>query len=65
MPDYTLTLTITELGYLRRAVERDLENLFEVPWKEEYEEYQMREEKVATRVFRRLRRVEQEQVHTH
>lgn len=65
MPEYTLTLTITELGYLRRAVERDLENLFEVPWKAEYEEFQIQEEKVATRVFRRLRQVEQEQVHTH
>jgi hypothetical protein len=66
MPDtITLTLTVDELAYLRRAVERDIEEWEEGMMRSEMDDYAALEVAKAEMVSRLLRKAEQEQVYTH
>lgn len=66
MPDtITLTLTPAELGYLRRAVARDIEEWEEGMMRSDMDDYAALEVAKAEMVSRLLRKAEQEQVYTH
>jgi len=66
MPDtVTLTLTPSELAYLIRSVDRDIEEWEEGMMRSEADDYAALEVAKADRMMRLLRRVEQEQVYTH
>lgn len=66
MPDtITLTLTPSELRYLRRAVARDIEEFEEGMMRSEADDYAAMEVAKAEMVSRLLRKAEQEQVYTH
>jgi|688.fasta_scaffold716815_2 hypothetical protein len=66
MPNHvTLVLTPSELEYLLRAVDRDLEDFDSESMRSDMEEYAVLEAHHAAEMLRLLQRVSQEQVYTH
>jgi hypothetical protein len=60
-----LTLTPSELAFLLRCVQRDLEDFEEAGWRGDADTETMLEAAQGEMLMRTLRRVEQEQILTH